>query len=154
MFINIKDADLLKFTYARELILRDVRVHYTLEQLSTRCELNVFKLKAGFKQLYGKSVYDFLQHHRMELGLRLLTSTDKPIKEIASECGYGYSTNFIAVFRKHFNRKPTEYRRNTPSTKDYSQGAPLTCYIDKQMITLYQFPGKTIMLHRVPEAAQ
>ncbi len=147
MHISIKDADLLKFTYVRELILRDVSVHYTLPELASRCELNIFKLKAGFRQLYGKSIYDFLQHHRMELGLRLLTSTDKSIKEIATACGYGYSTNFIAVFRKYFKIKPTEYRKITPSTKDYSQGAPLTCYIDKQKVTLYQFPGKTVMLH-------
>lgn len=149
MHITIKDADLLKFTYVRELILRDVSVHHTLEELSKRCELNIFKLKAGFKQLYGKSIYDFLQHQRMELGMRLLTSTDKPIKEIALQCGYTYSTNFIAVFRKHFKIKPTHYRKISPSTKDYSQGAPLTCYIDKQKVTLYQFPDKTVMLHTV-----
>lgn len=154
MPIRIKDADLLKFTYVKDLILRDVRVHYTLAELSARCELNEFKLKMGFKQLYGKSIYDFLQHHRMELALKLLTSTDEPIKEIARQCGYGYSTNFIAVFRKHFKIKPTHYRRNAPSTKDYSNGAPYTCYIDKQMMTLYQFPGKAVVLHRVNEVAE
>jgi AraC-like DNA-binding protein len=151
MSIRIKDADLLKFTYIKELILRDLRVHYTLEELAARGEMNTFKLKVGFKQLYGRSIYDFLQHHRMELALKLLTSTDDPIKEIALQCGYTYSTNFIAVFRKHFKIKPTHYRRNMPSTKDYSQGAPYTCYIDKQMMTLYQFPGKGVVLHRVQE---
>jgi AraC-like DNA-binding protein len=154
MHIRITDADLLKFTYVRELILRDLCVHYTIPELATRCELNEFKLKMGFKQLYGKSIYDFLQHHRLELALKLLTSTDQPIKEIARKCGYGYSTNFIAVFRRHFKVKPTHYRKNTPSTKDYSQGAPYTCYIDKQMMTLYQFPGKAIVLHRVGEISE
>lgn len=154
MSIRIKDVDLLKLTYLKDLILHDLRVHYTIPELAARCEMNEFKLKTGFKQLYGKSIYDFLQHHRMQLGLKLLTSTDEPIKEIARQCGYGYSNNFIAVFRKYFNTKPTDYRRSAPSTKDYSNGAPHACYIDKQMMTLYQFPGNAIVLHRVSDVAK
>jgi AraC family transcriptional activator of pyochelin receptor len=151
MPITIKDADLLKFTYIRDFILRDVRAHYTLPQLSARIEMNEFKLKKGFKQLYGKSVYDFLQSHRMELGLKLLTSTDKSIKEIASRCGYGHSTNFIAVFRKYYNTKPTHYRRTQPRSRDSSQGAPYTAYVDKQMLTLYQYPGQAVTLQKVAD---
>lgn len=154
MLIRIKDADLLKFTYVKELILRDLRVHYTITELATRCAMNEFKLKVGFKQLYGSSIYDFLQQKRMELGLKLLTATDEPIREIARRCGYGYSSNFIAVFRKYYKMKPTDYRSKTPSTKDYSKGAPYTAYIDKQMMTLYQFPGKAVVLHQVPEISE
>lgn len=154
MPIRIKDADLLKFTYVKDLILRDLRVHYTIAELATRSTMNEFKLKVGFKQLYGKSIYDFLQQHRMEFSRKLLTSTDKPIGEIARLCGYGYSSNFIAVFRKYFKITPTDYRSNAPSTKDYSKGAPYTAYIDKQMMTLYQFPGKAVVLHQVPEIAE
>lgn len=152
--LRIKDADLLKFTYVKELILHDLSVHYTIPELSARSEMNEFKLKTGFKQLYGLSIYDFLQHHRMNLGLHLLTSTDDSIQSIAQRCGYGYSTNFIAVFRKYFHTKPSEYRRTAPSTRDYSNGAPYTSMVDNQVMTLYQFPGQPPVLHREPPVTQ
>lgn len=140
MVIRLKEADVQKLSLVREIILRDVRVHYTLPQLSALSQLNTFKLKKGFKMLYGQSIYDFLQSQRMELALQLLTATDDPIQDIADRCGYGYSTNFIAVFRRKFKIKPTHYRRSQSIGKSFISHPSGKCNVSQAPDTLYPVP--------------
>lgn len=141
MDIRLKEADVQKLSLVREIILRDVRVHYTLPQLSALSQLNAFKLKKGFKMLYGQPIYDFLQSQRMELALQLLTTTDEPIQDIADRCGYGYSTNFIAVFRRKFKVKPTHYRRSQSIGKSFLQHPSRNCFVSQAPATLYPVAG-------------
>ena len=111
MPINLKFADELKLRQVRDLILSDIRIHYNLPELALRSKLNEFKLKMGFKQIFGESIYAFLQNQRMLRGQYLLKHTEDDIKDIALQCGYNYSTNFIFVFRQKFGMKPTEWRK-------------------------------------------
>jgi AraC-like DNA-binding protein len=124
--VKIRKTDLDKFELVKQLIQEDIKVHYTISQLSAASTLNEFKLKMGFRQLYKTSIYEFLQNERMKRGLHLLSTSEDSIQEIAKNCGYDYATNFIAVFRKKFKVKPTDYRKSqvigralTPSTKQY-----------------------------------
>ena len=55
---------------------------------------NVFKLKNGFKQLFGYCVFGFFKEERIKKGQLLLESTDLPIKTIAGMCGYSSGSHF------------------------------------------------------------
>ncbi len=110
--IKIRNADLAKFDQVKRLILEDIKIHYSIPHLATYAGLNTFKLKIGFKTLYGTAIYEFLQNERMKKSLHLLTRTEDSIQEIAQQCGYGYASNFIAVFRRRYKIKPTQYRRS------------------------------------------
>lgn len=96
---------------ARNLILSDISRHLTIRDLSQKTGLNAFKLKCGFKAVFGMGPFEFLLQTRMEKARDLLTSTDKPIKEIASLSGFEFTTNFINSFRKYFGYTPGELRR-------------------------------------------
>ena len=85
--------------------------HYTIRQLSKRFGINERKLKSGFRQVYGFGVFRCLEKLRMELASRLLTETDKPIKEIASIVGYKRTHSFITAFRLLNGITPGKFRK-------------------------------------------
>jgi AraC-like DNA-binding protein len=109
--IKISSRDKEKFEWVRSQILQDLTVHNTIEFLALHAELNTFKLKNGFKILYGESIYDFLQNRRLTLGIHLLSNTEDSIQCIAETCGYGYATNFIAAFKRKYKVRPNDFRK-------------------------------------------
>lgn len=96
---------------ARDLIIQDLKKHFTIKEISQLVQINEFKLKAGFKKAFGMGVFEYLLQARMIEARRLILETQRPLKEIASLTGYEYFTNFIAAFRNYFGYTPGEIRR-------------------------------------------
>lgn len=96
---------------AKEIILADIEKHYTIGELARQVRLNEFKLKAGFRQLFGTGIFECLLEARMQKARNLLLETDQPIKQIASRTGYRRVTSFITAFRRHFGYTPGSVRR-------------------------------------------
>ncbi len=97
---------------ARKLLLEDLRRNpLSLRTLAKAVAINEFKLKAGFKQLFGISVFDCLHEARMQKARELLLSTNEPLKQICVLTGYPRMTNFITAFRKRFGYTPGSLRR-------------------------------------------
>lgn len=83
----------------------------SLRSLSRQVALNEFKLKAGFKQYFNTSIFDWLMEQKMQHAKHLILTTNKPIKEICTMVGYPRTTNFITAFGKHFGTTPGSLRR-------------------------------------------
>jgi len=97
---------------AHKILLEDLsKKPLSLRMLSKAVAINEFKLKAGFKQLFGLSVFDCLQEARMQKARELLLSTNQPLKQICVLSGYPRMTNFITAFRKRFGYTPGSLRR-------------------------------------------
>ena len=64
-----------------------------------------------FKSHTGVTVGDMIQKVRVDSACALLSSTDKNITEIASECGFEDIKFFYSVFKKHKNILPSAYRK-------------------------------------------
>jgi len=77
-----------------------------LPELANNFGTNEFKLKYGFKQLYGTTVFRFLKNERMRKGKVLLENTSLPIKTIAEMCGYLNPSHFSKDFREAFGVSP------------------------------------------------
>lgn len=108
---KVSDIEALSLQKARHIILSDISKHFTIHSLSRQVQLNEFKLKTGFKQQYGTGIFECLLEARMNKAKELLSSTDKPIKEIAAHIGYDHLTSFITAFRKFFGYTPGSIRR-------------------------------------------
>jgi YesN/AraC family two-component response regulator len=81
------------------------------EDMALQWDVSVYKLKAGFMQLYGKSFSVYLKEQRMERGKELLLKSNKIIYEIAMECGYSHVAGFYKAFRKMFGKTPDDFRK-------------------------------------------
>lgn len=107
--LNQRENDALFM--ARDIISADITKHFTIQEISQKIQLNEFKLKSGFKQVFGSGIFEYLLKIRMENAYQLLTETDKPMKEIAALTGFEYTTNFTTSFKKYFGRTPGSLRR-------------------------------------------
>lgn len=64
-----------------------------------------------FKSETGKSFSDFVREVRVERAKQLLRHTDKPILDIAADCGFEDQSYFTKVFKKAVGMCPKEYRQ-------------------------------------------
>lgn len=95
---------------AREMIRNNIRRHYAIPEIAKRIGINEFKLKTGFRELFGQGIYGYLQSERMQEGAKMLTETRLSIKVIAGKTGYRSVNSFIKAFRKTFGTTPGGYR--------------------------------------------
>lgn len=78
----------------------------TLEGISKAFLLNEFKLKSGFKKLFGITVFGYIQRLRMEHSLLLLNSGGFTVGEVAAIIGYESDSSFIRSFKQYFGCPP------------------------------------------------
>ena len=52
-----------------------------MQELADEIDLSLKKLKEGFKQIYGDSVFSFLFDYKMEVARKLLESGDYNVNE-------------------------------------------------------------------------
>lgn len=72
----------------------------SLTQLSRVCLLNEFKVKKGFKLLFGTTVFGYLRKLRMEYAANLLRDTSLSMDEVAGILGYEHTHHFSVAYRK------------------------------------------------------
>jgi AraC-like DNA-binding protein len=83
----------------------------TIKSLAKQVALNEFKLKAGFRQYFNVSIFEWLMEQKMQYAKHLLLNTNKPVKDICVLVGYPRTTNFITAFRRRFGMTPGSLRR-------------------------------------------
>lgn len=82
----------------------------TLDFLSRKFFINKEILKTKFKEMYRDTVYNFHLRMRIEQSRLLVTSTKKPLKEIAATTGFNCYASFHRTFVKHHHVGPRELR--------------------------------------------
>lgn len=108
-----KDRD--KFVDAKELLTSRMDNPPTIIELSKLVGINEYKLKKGFKELFGTTIFGYIHKSRMSLAKKLLLETDKSAKEIAYEIGYNSPQYFSTAFKKQYGVSPNSVRVNPDS---------------------------------------
>jgi len=106
-------GDVDKIQQAKRFILENYQNPPTIKELARIVGTNEFKLKSGFRELFGNSVYGTILEHRMNLAMEMLGSKKLTISQIAHELGYNHAAHFSTAFRKHFNCSPSEWRKGS-----------------------------------------
>ena len=110
-FIVKTDYDHERLHFAREYLLQHSDYPPTIPELSRIAGINEFKLKKGFKELFGNTVYGYLSAHRMEIAAATLQEGKKSASQIAYELGYSSLQHFSAAFKKKFGFSPKNKRK-------------------------------------------
>ncbi|CAG5016687.1 HTH-type transcriptional activator RhaR [Dyadobacter sp. CECT 9275] len=108
--VGIKPYDIEKLHHAKFLVEQNVSNPHSLAELSRLSGLNDFKLKKGFKQLFGHTVFGYLHEIRMQKAKKMLLDCNTPIVEVSAYCGYEYVQHFTTAFRKRFGITPGGFR--------------------------------------------
>ena len=105
----VDDKNIKKIRRAKDIIISRMTEPPTLNDLANEVEISLKKLKEGFKQVYGASVYVFLLDYKMQVSKRLLSSGNYNVNEVALKIGYSTATHFINAFKKKFGTTPKKY---------------------------------------------
>jgi AraC-like DNA-binding protein len=103
------EESVLKIRKAKELVIQNMAEPPGLQELADAVGLTLKKLKMGFKQLYGDTVYGFLFDYKMEYARKLLDSGSYNVNEVGLKVGYSTGSHFIAAFKKKFATTPKKY---------------------------------------------
>ena len=105
----VDEQNVLKIRKAKDIIIARMAEPPSLQELATEIGLNIKKLKEGFKQIYGDSVFSFLLDYKMEHARRLLETNQYNVNEVGIKVGYSTASHFIAAFKKKFGSTPKKY---------------------------------------------
>ncbi|SHF37179.1 helix-turn-helix transcriptional regulator [Pedobacter caeni] len=81
----------------------------TLGEISRSFMLNEFKLKRGFKKLFGITVFGYIQQLRLNHAYVLLAGGGFSIGEIAAMIGYTSDSAFIRAFGQYYGHSPGKH---------------------------------------------
>jgi AraC-like DNA-binding protein len=110
----IDEENVLKIKKAKEIVIANMAEPPSLQELADEIGLNLKKLKMGFKQIYGDTVYGFLFDYKMDYARKLLDSGSYNVNEVGLKIGYSTGSHFIAAFKKKFGTTPKKYLMSLP----------------------------------------
>ncbi|SDM13377.1 AraC family transcriptional regulator [Kriegella aquimaris] len=105
----VDEDNVRRIRKAKEIIISRMSEPPSLVELSQEIGLSLKKLKEGFKQIYGDSVYSFLFDYKMEHARKLLESGQHNVNEVGLRVGYSTSSHFISAFKKKYGTTPKKY---------------------------------------------
>jgi AraC-like DNA-binding protein len=108
----IDEENVLKIKKAKEIMIVNMAEPPGLEELAEQVGLSLKKLKMGFKQIYGDTVFGFLFDYKMDYARQLLDSGSYNVNEVGLKIGYSTGSHFIAAFKKKFGTTPKKYLMN------------------------------------------
>lgn len=100
-----------KVREARERLLSDMRDPPSLGALASMVSLSEKKLNAGFRALFGTTVYETLRNERLEHARLALEDGQLALKDVARRVGYNHVTNFISAFTARYGAPPRRHLR-------------------------------------------
>jgi AraC-like DNA-binding protein len=113
---RISKAEEERLREARRVLVADLENPPGLEQLARAVGLSEKKLKYGFRQVFGVTVYEHFRNHRLERARELLDDDRLSISEVAYSVGYLNLSHFSAAFRQRFGLNPRDYLRRPRQT--------------------------------------
>lgn len=103
------NSDIECIHQAKAILLSDLSNPPSLLELARQVGINDYKLKRGFRQVFGTTVFGCLQAHRLERGRQLLAERELNVAGVARAVGYASQSRFCDAFKRHFEMTPRDY---------------------------------------------
>lgn len=97
---------------AKQIVVERYSNPPTIKELAAKIGLNEYRLKAGFKNIYGKTVFQFINDYRLDMARKILDEGGARVNNTAYQIGYANPSHFIDAFRKKFGITPKKYLQN------------------------------------------
>lgn len=116
---KISSGDLKDIHAAKKILDDNIADAPSLEALSAAVGLNDFKLKKGFKEVFGVPIHTYVIQKRLELAKNYLEGGEMTVSEAAGSVGYGNISHFAAAFHKQYGTNPGAYLRDIKGKSGY-----------------------------------
>ena len=104
------EENVKKIKQAKDITIENMINPPRANELASMVGLSVHKLTMGFRDLYGDTVYSFLQSYKMDYARKMLQKSDMKINDIAYAIGYSNPSHFIEAFKKKYGITPKKFK--------------------------------------------
>ena len=104
--VPLSRSDVERLHEARRILLERMVDPPGLWELGRMVGLNDFKLKQGFRRVFGCTAYTALRDHRLHVARAMLLDSDTTVARVSAAVGYTNMSHFIARFRARFGVTP------------------------------------------------
>lgn len=105
----IDEDNVRRIRKAKDIMIQRMAEPPSLQELANEIGLSLKKLKEGFKEVYGDTVFGFLFDYKMDFARKLLETGQHNVNEVGLKVGYSTASHFIAAFKKKFGTTPKKY---------------------------------------------
>ena len=121
--VNLMADDYERMWQAQTILDEKLESPPSILELAKLVGVNEFKLKNGFRQVYGTTPYKYLADQRLETARQLLWERRVNVTEAAFSVGYSNLSHFAKIFRAKFGVNPHEFLSSSESRIELSYGA-------------------------------
>ncbi|WP_142784077.1 AraC family transcriptional regulator [Changchengzhania lutea] len=112
--LRLSFEDIRRIREAHSIIINNLEKDFpSLKKFALQLGTNEFKLKYGFKELYGTTVYRFLKEERLRKAKMMIQYTRQTFKSIAEMTGFKSNPHFTRTFKKRYGYTPRDLRKKT-----------------------------------------
>ncbi|MBF2048451.1 MAG: helix-turn-helix transcriptional regulator [Elainella sp. C42_A2020_010] len=109
---RLKLDEIERLYHARDILINQPEHPPSILSLARQVGLNDFKLKQGFRQIFGTTVFGYLRDYRLEQARLLLAENQLTVQQVARAIGYSHSGYFAKAFKQKFGVSPKAYQLN------------------------------------------
>ena len=106
--VSRKDREV--FHAIHEYLAKTFNEAHSLQSLSRQFGINEFKLKQGFRDTFGTSVFAHIFDLKMRHAHHLIAEENMLLREVSREVGYKNPNHFSTAFKKRFGFSPNELK--------------------------------------------
>ncbi len=114
---NHQDGKMLRRIH--DYCLSNIHNRISVEELAELAGCTRWHFSRRFKELSGYSPHDYVLDLKMRKAVRMLQSTDAPVKEIAYSCGFDNPEYFSRVFYRIYHTFPRQFRNGNARDIDW-----------------------------------
>jgi AraC-like DNA-binding protein len=107
---KLKPIDIDRIYQAKEILIQHYDCPPLLIDLAKQVGINDCKLKQGFRQVFGNTVFGYLHDYRMDVARQLLQEGKMSVTAVANAIGYAGQGHFAAAFKRKFGITPKACR--------------------------------------------
>ena len=100
------EYDKERILYAREYLLAHMDNPPTIPELARIAGVNEYKLKKGFREVFGNSIFAYLTDYKLEQARMQLLEKTKTATELFQELGYSSVQHFSKAYKNKFGVSP------------------------------------------------
>lgn len=107
--LKLSRNDIDRLYDARDYISENLNKRISILALAREIGINQTKLKTGFKQLFGTTIFDYAIDQKMKLAIALLEENRLSLTEISYKIGYSHPNHFSLAFKRRFGVSPSMF---------------------------------------------
>ena len=107
--VNITPRDIQHLFKVKSILLREYISIPSTEYLAKQCGMNKRKLQRLFKQVFGKSIYQFAVSVKMSEAKKMLRTKKYTVSEVGFNVGYTNLSHFTEKFKEYYNITPKTF---------------------------------------------